>query len=155
MNGVFFYSNLTGRRPHCRSNADRTAHHNPFDDGLAADVRLRFLQRVASISVHTNRAEHFCSAAHLYCCLFSCFTITFIELFDTATSLLSTLLTRKERMAFGANFNTQFRFRRTCFKRIAACASNFRIRVVLRMNTFFHHLHLFLYQSFKTYARIV
>ena len=82
-------------------------------------------------------------------------TVLVLELLNTSAALSELLLSCKERMAGGANIGSDFFLCGLGHERIAACASNFRIRVVLRMNTFFHHLHLFLYQSFKTYARIV
>ena len=140
---IFFDRNLAGRRPHRCSNIFRSPHHDALNDSLSAYICSGFLQKAHPISTQTNRAEHFCSAAHLYCLFTSFFTITFIELFDTATSLLGTLLACKERMAFRANFNTQFRFSRTCFECITTSTRYFGVAVVFRMDSFFQNLHLF------------
>jgi len=71
------------------------------------------------------------------------FTVTFVKLFNTTTSLSRTLLTSEERMAFGANVNTDVFFNGTSFELITASASYSGLFVIW-MDTLFHSLlHLF------------
>ena len=64
-------------------------------------------------------------------------TVTFVELLNTTARSDIALTTRKERMALGADINTQILFRGPRLERIAA-AARYRSLKVFRMDTFLH-----------------
>ena len=63
--------------------------------------------------------------------------VTFVELLNTTAGSDITLTSGKERMALGADINTQILLRRPRLKRIAA-ATRYRSLEVFRMDSFFH-----------------
>src|SRR5215813_4625140 len=72
------------------------------------------------------------------CLGLSCLLVVLsLESFDTAGRIDEFLLASKERMAFRADFEVDFRFRRTGLKGFAAGAFHDRIDVV-RMDICFH-----------------
>ncbi len=69
-----------------------------------------------------------------------------VKCFYSTSSSMYTLFAAVERMALRADFYFNIMFRsRSGFKFITASADNF-YRFVLWVNTFFHPLHLFLYE---------
>ena len=75
--------------------------------------------------------------------LILCFdAVLAVKLINTASGGSGFLLAGVERMALGANLHVDLLLRRTGYEFVAAVASNFCL-IVLRMDTFFHDLHLF------------
>ena len=70
-------------------------------------------------------------------------TVLVLELLNTSAALRELLLTSKERMASGADICSDLSLCGLRHERIAACASNFTF-LVLRMDSLFHAIHLFL-----------
>ena len=66
---------------------------------------------------------------------------TLVELIYASAGINEFLLTGEERMALGANFNSEITLGRFGINNFAACTSNGCIDVV-GMQTFFHCLHL-------------
>ena len=66
-----------------------------------------------------------------------------LEFFNTSAALSELLLAGKERMASGADICSDLSLCGLGHERIAACASNFTF-LVLRMDSLFHAIHLFL-----------
>ena len=67
---------------------------------------------------------------------------TLLEFINTPACIDKLLLAGKERMAFGANFNTDIALRRLRFHNLAASAGDGAL-LVLRMNSLFHVSHPF------------
>ena len=65
-----------------------------------------------------------------------------VEAINTSTSVNQLLLAGIERVALGADFNTNVLLGRTSGKDIAACATDSGL-FVLGMDTFLHFVHLF------------
>ena len=66
---------------------------------------------------------------------------TLFELINTSAGINEFLFAGKERMAFGANFNSEITLRGLCMNNFTASATNGCIDVV-RMDCFFHCVHL-------------
>lgn len=69
-------------------------------------------------------------------------TVFFLELVNAAAGIDKLLLACKERVARGANLNTEVILNGARLEAVPARASN-RYLVILRMNSFFHNFHLF------------
>lgn len=76
-------------------------------------------------------------------------TETFFESVNTTAGINEFLTTSVERMAFGANLYVDVFFGGTGFPNSAASAGNGG-GFVIRMKTFFHLCHLFLYRAYIT-----
>lgn len=74
---------------------------------------------------------------------------TFFESVNTTAGVNEFLTTSVERMAFGANLYVDVFFSGTGFPSCAASAGNGG-GFVIRMKTFFHLCHLFLYRAYIT-----
>ena len=74
---------------------------------------------------------------------------TFFESVNTTAGVNEFLTTSVERMAFGANLYVDVFFGGTGFPSCAASAGNGG-GFVIRMKTFFHLCHLFLYRAYIT-----
>ena len=70
-------------------------------------------------------------------------TEALVETINTSTGVNQLLLAGIERVALGANFNTDVLLGRTGSKGVTAGAANGGLLVV-RMDAFFHVVHLFL-----------
>ena len=64
--------------------------------------------------------------------------VALVELLDAAAGSDVTLTTREERMALRAHVDADLRLRGTRRERVAAAADDLRLRIILRMNAFFH-----------------
>lgn len=76
--------------------------------------------------------------------LFSLFlhTEALFETVNTAACINKLLFTGKERMAFGANFNTDILLGRAGLDNITASTGNGSLAII-RMDLFLHYIHLF------------
>ena len=63
--------------------------------------------------------------------------VLLLELFNTAATVDELLLTCEERMAFGANVQSDFRLCGLCHECVSASACNFAV-YIFGMNSFFH-----------------
>ena len=66
---------------------------------------------------------------------------TLFEFINTSAGINEFLFTGKERMAFGANFNSEITFRGLGVNNFTASATNGCIDII-RMDSFFHCIHL-------------
>lgn len=70
-------------------------------------------------------------------------SVFFSEFVHTSAGVDKFLFARKERMAYGANFDPQVFFDGTGLKRVAAC-TGYRSHLIFRMDSLFHGFaHLF------------
>ena len=74
--------------------------------------------------------------------LFAFDAVTLFEHVNTSAGIYELLLTREERMALGANFDTDILFRRSGRNDVPTSAGNIGL-FILRMNILFHCCHLF------------
>ena len=68
-------------------------------------------------------------------------TVALLEAIHASARVHQLLLASEERMALGANFNSQFRLGGAGLKRFTADAANRRL-LILRMDALFHLFHL-------------
>ena len=69
---------------------------------------------------------------------------TLVEAINTSTGVNQLLLAGIERVALGADLNTNVLLGRTSGKSVATCTAD-RGLIVLGMDTFLHFVHLFLF----------
>ena len=75
--------------------------------------------------------------------IFASDTETLLEAIDASAAVNQLLLAGIERVALGANFDLDVLFGGTSLNDFAASTADRRL-FVLRMDTFLHHIHLFL-----------
>ena len=90
------------------------------------------------VNPHSKKEQDICPAPQFLFC------VTLVELLDTSTSCDITLTAGEERMALGANINSQLSLGGAGSKSIAAAADNLCLEI-LWMNTVLHYLYTSLF----------
>ena len=83
-----------------------------------------------------------CAAVSALLKLFLCNAVTLIESVSTSAGINELLSSGEERMALGANFNTDILLGRAGLDHITASAGNGSLAII-RMDLFLHFIHLF------------
>ena len=129
------YLNFALRGANCCSCQFRSPHHNSFNNSLTADSNFLLFHIYVNpfskgYSYKKRAGQSVLLSQFLFC-------VTLVELLNTTTSCDITLTTGEERMALGANINSQLSLSGASSEGVAATADNLCLKEFW-MNTVLH-----------------